>query len=83
MSIYANNYIVDEETLEIKLPKHLNKCRIDRGGWNNTPGGWNKSGKKARMRGGNHFCYNSKSQRMERIIKKLMDGKGLYEISFR
>jgi len=50
MSIYASNYIVDELTGEAKLVKHLNKHRIDRGVWNSTPGGWNKSGKKARQR---------------------------------
>lgn len=50
MSVYADNWIVDELTGEAKLLKHLNKVRIDRGGWNSTPGGWNKSGKKARLR---------------------------------
>jgi hypothetical protein len=50
MSIYASNYIVDELTGEAKLVKHLNKSRIDRGAYNSTPGGWNKSGKKARQR---------------------------------
>ena len=50
MSIYATNWIVDELTGEAKLVKHLNKARIDRGGWNTSSGGWNKSGKKARLR---------------------------------
>ena len=51
MSIYATNFITDEETGEKKLVKHLNKIRIDRGGWNrySHAKGWNKSGKKARM----------------------------------
>lgn len=80
MSIFANNYIVDEETLEAKLPKHLNKIRIDRGAYNRTPGGWNKSGNKARIRGGNnnfpwggehHHRYSSKSQRHVWIIEKI------------
>jgi hypothetical protein len=63
MSIYATNYIVDELTGVKKLIKHLNKCRIDRGTWNRTPGGWNKSGNKARIRGGNGNFYSSKTQR--------------------
>ncbi len=52
MSIYATNFIVDENTGEEKLVKHLNKKRIDRGGWNqySHAKGWNKSGKKARMK---------------------------------
>ena len=50
MSIYATNFIVDEETGEVKLIKHLNKIRVDRGSWNSTSGGWNKSGRKARIR---------------------------------
>lgn len=49
MSIYATNFVIDEETGFPKLIKHLNQHRIDRGGWNSTPGGWNKSGKKGRM----------------------------------
>ena len=56
MSIYANNYIIDEITGEKKLVKHLNKSRIDRGKWNSTPGGWNKSGKKARI------CQNNNNR---------------------
>lgn len=49
MSIYATNFIVDEETGEVKLIKHLNKIRVDR--WNVSKRGsgkWNKSGIKAR-----------------------------------
>ena len=46
MSIYANNYIIDEITGEKKLVKHLNKSRVDRG--YKSSHGWNKSGKKAR-----------------------------------
>jgi hypothetical protein len=49
MSNYANNFIMNEETGLPKLIKHLNQDRIDRGGWNSTPGGWNKSGKRGRM----------------------------------
>lgn len=50
MSIFATNFTIDENTGEVKLIKRLNKIRIDRGGWNSTPGGWNKSGRKARLR---------------------------------
>lgn len=49
MSIYATNFIIDEETGEAKLVKHLNQRRIDRSTWiKNESKGWNKSGKKAR-----------------------------------
>jgi hypothetical protein len=48
MSIYAKNKIVDETTGEEKLVKHLNKDRIDRG--RSKVGGWNKTGKKARVK---------------------------------
>jgi hypothetical protein len=47
MSKYAKNFIIDEETGEKKLVKHLNKARIDRKTLNKQPGGWNKTGKKA------------------------------------
>jgi len=50
MSIYADNYIVDENTGEAKLIKHLNKCRVDRGTHLRRRKGWNKSGIKARYR---------------------------------
>lgn len=49
MSIYATNFIIDEETGEAKLVKHLNKARIDRSTWMRESKGWNKSGKKARL----------------------------------
>jgi hypothetical protein len=49
MSIYATNFIVDEETGEVKLIKHLNKIRVDRGtSKKGGSGKWNKSGIKAR-----------------------------------
>lgn len=47
MSIYATNFIINENGDPI-LIKHLNKKRVDRYNWTN-PGGWNKSGKKARI----------------------------------
>ena len=57
MSIYATNYVVDELTGDKKLIKHLNKCRIHRYTLNIPPGGWNKSGNKARLKGGNeNYC---------------------------
>ena len=49
MSIYATNYIVDELTGEAKLVKRLNKTRIDRFTIGRV-GGWNKSGKKVRVK---------------------------------
>lgn len=54
MSIYATNYTVNELTGETSLIKHLNKKRIDRGGWNilSRAKGWNKSGKKNRIKKG-------------------------------
>jgi hypothetical protein len=48
MSIYADNYIVDEVTGEVKLVKHLNKFRMDRGRKSSSK--WNKSGKDTRRR---------------------------------
>ena len=52
MSIYAKNFIVDETTGDAKLVKHLNKKRVDRnkGSDNSHAKGWNKSGKKARLK---------------------------------
>lgn len=47
MSIYARNYIIDEETGEPKLVKHLNQDRIDRGTARKPTGKWNKNGKNA------------------------------------
>jgi hypothetical protein len=49
MSIYATNFIIDEETGEARLIKHLNKIRVDTYSVREQPGGWNKSGKKARI----------------------------------
>jgi len=49
MSIYAKNFIIDEETGEPKIVKHLNKRRVDRK-CGMSSGGWNKNGKKARLK---------------------------------
>jgi hypothetical protein len=68
MSIYASNYIVDELTGEAKLVKHLNKSRIDRGAYNSTPGGWNKSGKKARQRKRSNI-FNKRTRVYSKKIK--------------
>ena len=73
MSIYANNYTVDEVTGEVGLIKHLNQFRIDRGGCNYSPGGWNKSGKKARIRKTKAYMNWSKSMRRIFINKKLQE----------
>lgn len=48
MSIYATNFLVDEETGEVKLVKHLNKIKVNRSTLASSPGGWNKSGRKSR-----------------------------------
>ena len=50
MSIFATNFIIDEETGEKKLVKHLNKMRMDHVSVKKQPGGWNKSGKAARIK---------------------------------
>jgi hypothetical protein len=64
MSIYATNYIVDELTGDKKLIKHLNKCRVHRFTCSIPPGGWNKSGKRSYLKGGNSsLAYCSKTQR--------------------
>lgn len=47
MSIYATNFVVDEMGNPL-LIKHLNKKRVDRYSFT-APGGWNKTGKKARI----------------------------------
>ena len=59
MSIYADNWIIDEITGEKKLVKHLNKKRVDRGRWNKTSGAWNKNGKKARINKSKSFPEKS------------------------
>lgn len=48
MSIFAKNFTVNDEG-EIVLLKHLNQDRVDRSTASPAPGGWNKSGKKARI----------------------------------
>lgn len=72
MSYFADKYIIDKETGDVKLLKHLNKCRIHRG-YNTTPGGWNKSGSKARLTSNRNKCefYNTKSVRKQYCINKL------------
>lgn len=50
MSIYAKNLIIDEVTGEVKLVKHLNQIRVDRWSAFGRVGGWNKTGKKARIK---------------------------------
>jgi len=71
MSIYATNYIVDDEGDPI-LVKHLNKVRIDRLA-GQRPGGWNKSGSKARIekRSKSHELYPSKSTKKIYIEKRI------------
>jgi len=64
MSIYADNWIVDEETGESKLVKHLNKHRVDRNYTWGATGGWNKNGGKARkkkvhMKGSKKIIFQS------------------------
>ena len=47
MSIYATNYVVNENGEPI-LIKHLNKIRVHGYTLNRRPSGWNKTGAKAR-----------------------------------
>jgi hypothetical protein len=70
MSIFATNWIVDEETGEAKIVKHLNKIRIDR----YTPhrvGGWNKSGKRIRVQ--KRSSRHGKDLRMTPIVIPVKD----------
>lgn len=71
MSIFATNYIVDDEGNPI-LMKHLNKARIDRSA-GQRPGGWNKSGKKARIQKSSklHEFYPSRSTKKIEIEKRI------------
>lgn len=50
MSIYATNYVVDLETGEPHLIKHLNKRKAIKYNLGTRIRGWNKSGKKARKK---------------------------------
>jgi hypothetical protein len=50
MSIYADRYVVDENTGETKLVKHLNKERVHRWTAKQRVGHWNKSGRNARIK---------------------------------
>jgi len=67
MSIYARNFIIDEDG-KAKLIKHLNQNRVDRVSFTN-PGGWNKSGKKARIM----KRYNSLPTRTFDKAKAILD----------
>ena len=73
MSIYATNYTIDELTGETILIKHLNKKRIDRGGWNlqSRAKAWNKSGKKNRMKKGIALSKNSLVKFNNEVKEKL------------
>lgn len=75
MSIYAQNFTVDETTGEVKLIKHLNKIRIDRCTLRNAPGGWNKSGRRARE----NKKWNSVTKKVRRENGKV--GKKEIEIA--
>ncbi len=71
MSIYATNFIIDEETGEAKLVKHLNQRRIDRCYAGTPPGKWNKTGRKKRNR------YLSKNAENNRTIDYFLKFKGI------
>jgi hypothetical protein len=60
MSIYATNFIIDEEGKPV-LIKHLNKIRVDRSSLFRVRG-WNKTGVKARRKKINKQTYNQHSQ---------------------
>jgi hypothetical protein len=76
MSIYAKNFILDELTSEPKIVKHLNKKRIDRGGWNQNSNGksWNKSGKRARINKTRKLHTDKERKFWKLKIKKFQEG---------
>lgn len=61
MSIYATNFIIDEEGKPV-LIKHLNKFRIDRSLTFKKSKSWNKTGVKARRIKISKQTYNQHSQ---------------------
>lgn len=77
MSIYATNFVVDEENGEVKLIKHLNKIRVDRGTTSKRRSGkWNKSGIIAREQKGwrKHIKdMRAQSKNIDRIQDSDMD----------
>jgi len=61
MSIYATNYIVDENSGEPTLLKHLNKHRVHRFTCKSRVGKWNKSG---------HACHVKREGGLSHSILK-------------
>ena len=77
MSIYANTYIIDENTGEATLVKHLNKCRIHRYTAKSRVRKWNKNG---------HAChikreYNSLIKTEKLKIRNEMKNMCIYMIN--
>lgn len=70
MSIYATNFIIDEETGEAKLVKHLNKARIDRCTCSIPPGGWNKKGSKQKEK---KFWSRGRNKDYYKLLKELLN----------
>ncbi len=69
MSIYAQNYTIDEVTGEKKLVKHLNKIRVDRVTICKSSGKWNKNGKKARVK--KKFYQGEKKEEYQILQKEI------------
>lgn len=61
MSIYATNYIIDENTGESTLVKHLNKFRVHRYTAKSRVGKWNKNG---------HACHVKREGGLSHSILK-------------
>lgn len=70
MSIYATNFIMDEETGNPKLVKHLNKTRVDRGCASIPPGGWNKKGSKQKEK---KFWSKGKTKDYSKLLRELLN----------
>jgi len=69
MSIFADNYTVDENTGEAKLVKHLNKFRIDRKTCKQKVGHWNKNGHAKIV---NRYWSNGDKKKKFKIMKDVL-----------
>jgi hypothetical protein len=74
MSIYATNYITDEETGKAKLVKHLNQKRIDRNYGGRPPGKWGKTGKNRSWFAKGIWTRAYQSKMNKEIIEKELNG---------
>lgn len=72
MSIYATNYIIDENGKPVLL-KRLNKERVDRKTLRRPPGKWNKSGNRARISKRSNKFTKIKFERRQNKITRIND----------